>query len=129
LSFLSKWNGFYKWQSDANFGEVLSVQLGEKLASVGRDGQASILKNYIDLKPDRTIYTIAIVTPSAIDGVYIVNVLTFTPKDYSLLASKRTDDSKPTVTVWKDATYTSIVNAIETNDFTNDQGKVGTPDS
>ena len=106
----------------------MTVHLGEKSAPLGRDGEASILKNYIDLKSERTEYTIIILTPSVVDGVNIFRILTFVPQNHTLVETKRMlpdDGSKPTVTEWDDATYTSIVNAVEINDFTNNPGKVG----
>jgi len=129
---LNRWSGSYKWKSDDKSDEVLVVQLGEKLASFGYDGEASVLKNYMDFKPDKTVYKILILTPSAIDGMNISTAVTFTPQNHSLVEKLKTlpeNSFKPTVTVWDDATYTSIVKAIETNDFTNNPGKVGNPKS
>jgi hypothetical protein len=130
-SILSKWSGSsYKWNTDSTYGEVLAVYIGEKAAVTGYDVEASILKNYIDLKPDRTSYAMVLVTPGEISGMNMVNALVFTPKDCKIIEVDKTgSDSTGTQTVWTDATYTSIVNAIEANDFTNNPAKVGTIES
>ncbi len=127
-SILSDWGGsHYELKPDNMSGEILYVYLGEMFTPLVQGVEASILKNYIDLKPDRTEYTIAILTPSAVEGVNISHTLKFTPQNHTLIEEKSLlpDDGKKSRTVWYDATYTSIVNAIETTDFTNNPGKVG----
>jgi hypothetical protein len=128
-SILSEWSGSnYELKPDNMSGEILYVYLGEIFAPLGQDEEASILKNYIDLKPDRTEYTIAILAPSAVEGVNISHTLKFTPQNHTLVEEKSLlpgGSSKPSRTVWYDATYTSIMNANETTDFTNNPGKVG----
>jgi hypothetical protein len=117
---------------DDTFGEILYVNLGEIFAPLGQGEEASILKNYIDLKPDRTEYTISILTFSAVGGVNISHTLKFTPQNHTLVKEKSLlpgGGSEPSRIVWYDATYTSIVNAIETTDFTNNPGKVGSFES
>lgn len=126
-SILSKWSGSsYEFKSDSIYGEVLDVYINEKLAVTGYDVQASILKNYVDLKPDRTAYHIILITPSAVEGTSIYNGLVYSPKDHQLIEfDSMTGQTTKQSLVWTDATYTSIVNAIEANDFTNNPAKVG----
>lgn len=132
-SILSNWSdSHYQLKQDDTFGEILCVNLGEIFTPLGQDEEASILKNYIDLKPNRTEYIISILTPSAVEGVNISHTLKFTPQNHTLIEEKSLlpgGGSKPSRTVWYDATYTSIVNAIETTDFTNNPGKVGSFES
>ena len=128
-SILSKWSDArYEWKPSDQYGEALNVYINEKMAVTGYDVIASIMKNYIDLKPDRTSYAVMIVTPSA-TGDSMVHSLIFEPDKHLLVALELSSpNSTPTLTVWSDGTYTSIVNSIETNDFTNNPGKVGNPE-
>lgn len=131
-SILSDWSGsHYELKPDNTSGEVLYVYLGELLATMEQDREASILKNYIELNPDRTEYTIAILTPTVAKGVKSVLTLKFTPQNHTLVEEKSLlpDDGQKSRTVWYDATYTTIVNAIKKYDFTNNPGKVAYFDS
>jgi hypothetical protein len=84
---ITMWSGSsYKWLSDKTSGEVLQVYIGQKnAAGVGNDVEASILKNYIDLKPDQTAYEVIIVIPAAIEGSNSCHTLVFTPGNYQLV--------------------------------------------
>lgn len=127
-SILSHYNSsLYELKPDETSGEILYVYLGEIFATMEQYDEASILKNYIDLKPDRSEYTIAIVSPMAAKDVKDVCTLKFTPQNNTLVEENSVfpDAGKKSSTVWYDATYTTIVNAIEKYDFTNNPGKVG----
>lgn len=127
-SILSYYSGsHYELKSDETSGEILYVYLGKISATMEQADEASILKDYIDLKPDKTEYTIAILSPSAAKDVKVVYTLKFTPQNHTLIEEKSVlpDDGEKSSTVWYDATYTTIANAIEKYDFTNNPGKVG----
>jgi hypothetical protein len=131
-SILSHYNGsHYESKSDNTSREILYVYQGKLLETMEQADKASILKNYIDLNPDRTEYTIAILTPTVAKGVKFVLTLKFTPQNHILVEEKSMlpDDGKKSRTIWYDATYTTIENAIEKYDFTNNPGKVAYYDS
>lgn len=122
---ISKWDGaYFEWQADEIIGERLYVYTGQTLAGLSISDEALFLKNYIDLKPDRDKYGIIIQAPSA-DGQTITKALEYRPEDHTLLEAKITSSGSKSGIKWTDATYTSIVNAIETNTFTNHPGKEG----
>lgn len=127
-SILSYYSGsHYELKSDNISGEILYVYIGKISETMGQADEASILKNYIDLKPNRAEYTIEILTPSASKDVKVVHTLKFTPQNHTLVEENSVlpDDGDKSSTVWYDASYTTIVNAIDKYDFTNNPGKVG----
>lgn len=122
---MSKWDGAcFEWQADEIIGERLYVYTGQPLTGLSIGDEASFLKNYIDLKPDRDEYGIIIQAPSA-DGQTITKALEYQSKDHTLLEAEITSSGSKSGIMWTDATYTSIVNAIKTNTFTNHPGKEG----
>lgn len=125
LSYYS--DSYYDLKSDDTSGEILYVHLSKILEIMEDADKASILKNYIDLKPERTEYTIKILTLTASKNVKFVNTLKFTPQNHTLVEENSVlpDRGEKYVTVWYDASYTTIVKAIDKYDFTNNPGKVG----
>ncbi|RXA21834.1 hypothetical protein EQO05_00940 [Methanosarcina sp. MSH10X1] len=129
-AFLSKWDGaYFEMQPDDNFGEKLYVYTGQPLVGLSPSDAAVILKNYIDYNPDRDEYCLVIQTPAAEGRGTIIKVYGYEPKKQILFESEIMESVPASNTIWTDATYTSIVNAIETNTFTNHPGKMGYPES
>lgn len=123
---LSKWNGaYFEMQADSNYGERLYVYTGQPLAGSSYSDAASYLKNYIDYKPDREAYGLVIQAPMADGQNTIVKAFAYEPKNHVLFEAEMTNLGSTSNTVWTDTTYTTIVNAIETNTFTNHPGKMG----
>ncbi len=117
---------YFEWQTDDNYGERLYVYTGQPLSGLSPSDAASFLKNYIDFKPDRDVYGLVIQAPAADGQNTIIKSFVYHPKDHKLDEVKMTSlGSASDNTVWTDATYTSIVNAVETNTFTNHPGKKG----
>jgi hypothetical protein len=127
-SILSYYNdSYYELKSDNTSGEILYVHLGKILEILEDADKASILKNYIDLRPDRTEYTIKILTLTASKNVKFVNTLKFTPQNHTLVEENSVlpETGEKYGTVWYDTSYTTIVKAIDKYDLTNNPGKVG----
>ncbi|MGB9938703.1 hypothetical protein [Methanosarcina sp.] len=129
-AFLSKWDGaYFEMQPDDNFGEKLYVYTGQPLSGLRPSDAAVILKNYIDYNPDRDTYCVVIQATTANGRGTIFNTYGYEPKKKILFKSEIIESVPASNTMWTDATYTSIVNAIETNTFTNHPGKMGYPES
>lgn len=126
---LSNWSGsYFEIQPDDNLGERLYVYTGQPLAGLDQGTAASFLKNYIDYKPDRDAYGLAIQAPTADGQGTIDKAFVYEPKKQILFENENGNSDSTSSTVWTDATYTSIVSAIETNTFTNHPGKTGFPE-
>lgn len=128
-SLLNKYPGsYYTVAPDQNLGNILQIWIPDKNAVAGPDFSAALLKNYIDLKPNEYVYTVGIATASHVDGLNNVQMYSFKPSTHTLVRTTSYGGSLgETCTAWTDVTYTSIVKATETGEFTNDPGKLGFP--
>jgi hypothetical protein len=125
---LSEYSGaFYEWKDDAQYGEILYVYTGEPLALMTTNQQAIILKEYVDSNPDKDEYVMIFEIPMASENYVTQVVLYFSPSDYTIIrndgffvsGTKISSD----ITTCSDATYTSIVKAIDTGIYVNHPAK------
>lgn len=129
--FTSKINKLLTNDQDAYFEFNNNDQYGKQLyvytSSMTDDCfQAEILKNYVDYYPDQDAYFIRFKNTLAIENTFMITGLLYKPHDYSLVISDTlVGEITETTTgeVVLDATYTSIVNAMESCSYTNHPGK------
>ncbi|MEZ5334172.1 MAG: hypothetical protein R2741_02490 [Methanolobus sp.] len=125
---LSEYNGaYYEWHNNVDFGEILYIYSGEPLALYSTSLQATILKEYVDSNPDKDEYVIGFEIPMATENTVTITALYFSPSDYTIMRDESlfVSDTKisAVITTCSDATYTSIVKAIDTGIYVNHPAK------
>ncbi|WP_305065169.1 hypothetical protein [Methanococcoides sp.] len=114
---------YFKFDTNDQYGKQLYVHT----SSMSDDCfQAEVLKNYIDYNSDRDKYFVIFSNQLATENTYTITGVLYEPHKYSLVISDTLVGEVTETTfgeVVQDATYTSIVKAIESCSYTNHPGK------